>query len=48
MRMDVFEIEAILSICLYQRFFTIVVFFGSDTLITKSHFCSNPIVCGVS
>ena len=38
MRMNVLEIEAILSICLYRRCFTFVITFGYDTLITISYF----------
>ena len=34
MEMNVFEIEAMLSICLYQRFLTFVILFGCETLIT--------------
>ena len=38
MKMNIFEIEAMLSICLYQLFLTFVISFDCDTLITKSHF----------
>ena len=46
MIMNVFEIEAILSICLYQRFFNFVISFECDTLITKSFFVLIQL-CGV-
>ena len=36
--MNVFKIEAVLSICLYQRLFTFVTSFGCDTLITIQPF----------
>ena len=38
---ECFEIEAMLSICLYQQFLTFVISFDRDTLITKSPFCPN-------
>ena len=34
--MSVVEIEAMLSLCLYQRFFIFVTSFDCDTLITNS------------
>ena len=40
MKMNVFEIEAMLSIHLYQRFFIFVISFDYDTVITKSSFLS--------
>ena len=39
MEMNIFEIEAMLSICLYQRFLAFVISFDCDTLTTKSTFC---------
>ena len=45
--MDVFEIEAILSICLYQIFFTFVISFGCDTLMTISSFVLIQLLCRV-
>ena len=42
MIMIAFEIEAILSICLYQRFLAFVISFDCDTLMTQSFFCPNP------
>ena len=45
MRMNVFEIGAILFICRYQIFFTFVISFECDTLITKSYSCPNQIIC---
>ena len=40
-----FEIEAMLTIRLYQRFFTFfVTSFDYDALITKSYFCPNPVM----
>ena len=47
MRMNDFEIEAILSICLHQRFLTFVISFDCDTFITKSYFGPNPIMWGI-
>ena len=44
MRMNVFEIAAMLSVCLYQRFFNFVISFDCDTLITKSYFCPRPVM----
>ena len=38
---ECFEIEAMLSICLYQQVFTFIISFDRDTLMTKSHFCPN-------
>ena len=38
MKMKVFEIEAMLSICLYQRFLIFVIWPDCDTVITKSFF----------
>ena len=38
MRINVFEIEAILPICLYQKFSAFVISFGCDTFITISSF----------
>ena len=43
--MNVFEVEAMLSICLYQRFLTFVISFDCDTLVTKSLFCPNFWQC---
>ena len=40
--MNVFEIEAMPSFCLYQRFFIFVNSLDCDTVITKSYFCPNP------
>ena len=40
MRINVFEIEAMLSIRLYQRFFSFVISFDDDTVITNSSFFS--------
>ena len=45
MEMNVFEIEAMLFICLYQRFFTFEKSFNCDTLMTKSPFCLNFRQC---
>ena len=44
MRINIFKIEAILSIRLYQRFLTFVIPFDCDTLLTKSYFCLNPVI----
>ena len=41
MKMSVFEIEAMPSIRLYQRFFIFVISFDYDIVITKSSFCPN-------
>ena len=46
MIIKVFEIEAMLSICLYERFLTFVISFGCDTLITKLYFVLTQL-CGV-
>ena len=43
MRINVFEIEAILYIYLYQRFVTFVVLFGCDTLATILSFALIPL-----
>ena len=41
MKLNVFEIEAMLSIRLYQRFFVFVISPDYDAVITKSLFCPN-------
>ena len=38
MRVNVFEIKAMLSIRLYQRFFIFAISFNYDSVITKSSF----------
>ena len=38
MKISVFEIEAMLSVRLYQRFFIFVISSDYDTVITKSFF----------
>ena len=43
-RVNVFEIEAILSVCRYDKFLNFVISFGCDTLITKSYFCPFLII----
>ena len=42
MRVNIFEIEAVLSIRLYQSFLCFVISLDYDTVITKSSFCPNP------
>ena len=41
MRVNVFEIETMLSIRLYQRLLIFVISPDYDTVITKSFFCPN-------